>query len=205
MIKKVSIITMVLLFLLSGASAYAGGKYCTASAGVSIVPDQTYSYGVPDNGETPKVESLSPLSAALATVSEEESFQNGFAAAVALGYDFDGYRVEGEAEYRKNDFDNYNCSIETYSLMVNGYYDIKTDSAFTPFIGAGLGMATHETDDGNDTVFAYQAIGGVAYSICQMVFLDLAYRYFATSDPEFDGIDAEYDSHNISLGVRIGF
>ena len=41
--------------------------------------------------------------------------------------------------------------------------------------------------------------------------IDLGYRYFATSDPEFDddlglgGFESEYKSHNVSLGLRMNF
>ena len=33
----------------------------------------------------------------------------------------------------------------------------------------------------------------------------IKYRYFATSDPEFDGTEVEYASHNIYAGIRLNF
>jgi len=35
--------------------------------------------------------------------------------------------------------------------------------------------------------------------------LDVSYKFFATTDPEFDGAEAEYNSHNINVGLRIYF
>jgi opacity protein-like surface antigen len=35
--------------------------------------------------------------------------------------------------------------------------------------------------------------------------LDLQYRYFATADPDFDGTEAEYQTHNFFAGLRFDF
>ena len=60
-------------------------------------------------------------------------------------------RVEVEYGWQKNDLDTLSYAnrignfgegdLKTQSLMVNGYYDIDTDSPWTPFIGAGVGWA----------------------------------------------------------------
>ncbi len=102
-------------------------------------------------------------------------------------------------------------------VTLNGYYDFVNESAFTRFISAGLGCAKVEVNDFNipgsglpsenddDTVFAYQIGADVAYAVSEKVSLDVKYRYFATSDPDFDGTEVEYSSHNIYAGIRVNF
>jgi hypothetical protein len=33
----------------------------------------------------------------------------------------------------------------------------------------------------------------------------VSYAYFATSDPEFDGVDSEYSGHGVLGGIRYSF
>lgn len=152
----------------------------------------------------------------------------GLALGVAAGYDFgNNIRIEGEIAYQKNDLDKVSIAgigeadltgdVASLALLLNGYYDFKNKSAFTPFISAGLGFAKVELNDFNvpgsglpdanedDTVFAYQVGAGVGYAVTQKVSLDVKYRYFGTSDPEFDTAEAEYSSHNFYAGIRVAF
>jgi opacity protein-like surface antigen len=146
----------------------------------------------------------------------ELDFGTGWVLGVALGTTVaDDFRVEGELEYRSSDFDIEGLegedTLSTLSLMLNGYYDFQTGSALTPYVGAGIGWARHDIDDADvdDSVFAYQATLGVCWALNDTMALDFAYRYFATADPEFgDGEDAqelEYDSHNLTAGIRYKF
>jgi len=45
----------------------------------------------------------------------------------------------------------------------------------------------------------------VGYAMNENVTLDLQYRYFATEDPEFGVVDAEYATHNVYFGLRYNF
>jgi opacity protein-like surface antigen len=152
---------------------------------------------------------------------------SGLALGVAAGYAFaNNTRIEGEIAYQKNDLDkaslfgvNVDLTGDTSSLalLLNGYYDFKNASAFTPFISGGIGMAKVEINDMNipgsglpntnedDTVFAYQVGVGVSYAVNEKVSLDVKYRYFGTADPEFDTTEAEYSSHNVYAGIRVSF
>ncbi len=80
-------------------------------------------------------------------------------------------------------------------LLMNGYYDIRTGTAFTPYLGGGVGFAVNQltrssnsTDTGptgNFTVserttrikFAGAAMAGLTYDINSVVSLDVGYRY----------------------------
>lgn len=152
-------------------------------------------------------------------------------AGVALGYKAGELRFEGELEYQKSDFDelkvSYGASNESLALsgdvtatsfLVNGYYDFATGGKFTPYITAGIGGARLGINDvtvsapgygtatvrDSDYVFAYQIGAGVGYTINERVILDLKYRYFASEDPDFGEAKAEFATHNILLGLRIG-
>ena len=59
--------------------------------------------------------------------------------------------------------------------------------------------------DADDTVFAWQVGAGIGYALTPQLTFDLKYRYFATSDPEFDGTEVEYASHNVYAGIRLHF
>ena len=42
---------------------------------------------------------------------------------------------------------------------------------------------------------------GTAMAISETMDLDFGYRYFATADPDV-GVDLDYSSHNLTIGVR---
>jgi len=53
-------------------------------------------------------------------------------------------------------------------------------------------------------------MAGVGFNISSKTTLTVGYRYFATTNPEFDDLsgvpfDSEYQSHNINVGIRIAF
>lgn len=115
---------------------------------------------------------------------------------------------------------NADGDVSALSFMVNGYFDWQNPSPLTPYLGAGIGFARVSMNDlkvegvrlvdDSDTVFAYQLAAGVGWEFMPNLTLDLGYRYFATADPEFrdvegDTFESEYKSHNLMLGLRIGF
>ncbi len=119
--------------------------------------------------------------------------------------------------------------ISALSLMLNGYLDLGTFHFFsgptaegqqtpalslTPFVGAGIGAAQLSIDesqlgpqgaDEDDVVAAGQIGAGVGIALNELLTLDLSYRYFITEDPNFGGVDGEYDAHNLLVGLRYGF
>jgi len=126
--------------------------------------------------------------------------------------------------YRKNGIDSFSVfgvslpgsgDVTSTSVMANLYYDITPKALWSPFLGAGLGLARVEVDDAavmgvvigddDDTVFAWQLMAGIGCKLTEETTLDLSYRYFATSDPDFSGVKAEYGSHNVMVGIRVSF
>ncbi len=142
----------------------------------------------------------------------ELSYDFGYGLGAALGYSFgNGVRAEGEFAWRSNELDSSIASgdLDSFAGMVNGYYDIHNTSKWTPYVGAGIGLA-HVTDsDVDDNVFAYQGMAGVGYTVSETSDLVLGYRYFATEDPEYtisgSTVETSYDTHNIEIAWRYRF
>ena len=115
---------------------------------------------------------------------------------VGVGYQInDQLRSELALQYqdheykaKKSEFITQQSNIRSAALFLNGYYDIKTSTAFTPYLGAGIGYALNnpntiiqtndETFKGKRTgSFVWNVGGGTKYKLNHSVDLDLAYKY----------------------------
>ena len=145
-------------------------------------------------------------------------FKQGYALNVAGGYKFRAFRVEGELGYQKNKVDkcvSQYCGkrsgdMESYSLLVNGYYDFINRTKFTPFITAGIGVARvnsyfDDIENLHDTGMTYQLGAGISYAINRMLSVDLKYRYFATKGHELAETEDGVAAQNVSLGLKYNF
>lgn len=196
-----AIIGLFMLLMLPVVSLSAvPGPYVSGQLGATFLNDSNYSETV-DYGTL--------------------QYKPGFAVGMAGGYSFGMFRVEGEIGYQKNDTDTRsNCSggtcirrsssssdITALSFLINGYFDFVNSSRFTPYISAGMGMATLDYKIENwsdyDAVFAYQVGAGVAFAINNHFTVDLKYRFFATE--ELKTTIETFESHNVYLGVRYNF
>jgi opacity protein-like surface antigen len=151
----------------------------------------------------------------------EFSFEDGFALTGAIGQSFgDVIRIEVEGGYRANSFDEMRIDgsgvsdidgdMRALSLMSNVYLNLLPYSDISPFIGFGAGVANIEADidrygSADDTVFAYQIAAGCSIAMSPSVDFEMQYRYFATEDPDFNGLETEYATHNLFLGLRFAF
>jgi opacity protein-like surface antigen len=99
-------------------------------------------------------------------------------------------RAEVEAGYRGTG------NMNTYTALVNGYFDFKNDTRFTPFLGAGLGYADVNKSN-QDNAFAYQGIAGVSYAIDNNWALTAQYNYLDTT--------SNYSASEIKGGIRYTF
>ena len=140
--------------------------------------------------------------------SGELSFDPGFGFIAAVGNEFENLRGEFEMAYRTNDIEDISGDVSSLAVMGNFLVDLPLSESIRPFLGAGIGLANVETDNGSDsddTVFAYQAIAGLGFPLTHVTTLDLQYRYFATADADFDGGEIEYQTHNFFAGLRFNF
>ncbi len=151
----------------------------------------------------------------------------GYGVGFALGNAYDNnWRTELELGYRSSDVDNVSGTsvsgdVDALSLMVNALHDFPTESAWTPYLGLGVGgvrisgtfNATTSlgsaTIKDTDTTLAYQGLAGISYRIDDRLSFYTDYRYFAAVDPDFkeDGVsaDGEYAEHRIMVGLRWSF
>ena len=207
--KKLLIIFVCVLAFFFSATVYsAEGLYVSGNLGFAMASDSDLT------------------DSAVPGVTVNTEFDTGLAFGAALGYDFNRFRVEGEISYQTNDVDKIGAQgvffdatgdATALSFLINGYYDFKNRSAFTPYVSAGLGFAQVEFNNLNisrlgfsgsndkDTVFAYQIGIGVGYAVTEKVTIDVKYRYFGTEDSEYDTTEAEFASNNFLFGVRVNF
>jgi len=200
MSKSATICFLLTAVVICGASTASAGMYVSGNFGVVLAEDSHVS----DNFDRGKI-----------------SYDAGAVATVAVGYaDGNGLRLEGELGSRYNEMDDFSLAgygsvnidgdVTVGSLMANVFYDFDPRGKVSPFIGAGAGFANIEADidhfgSDDDFVFAYQLAAGISFKVIERMSIDVQYRYFSTEDPEFDGIDAEYATHNIMGGVRFNF
>lgn len=178
--KNILIVVGCAVLLMFSASAYAQGAYFTGNLGYAMMNDAGISFDEVD----------------MEGVSIDITSKSGLGLGLGFGYDFgNSMRIEGEYAYQKNDLDELKMSYAGMSMgmgldgdttssafLVNGYYDFANTSSITPFISAGIGYAVNDT-----------------------LTLDAKYRYFATSDLDFDGATVDYSNHNFYVGIRLGF
>ena len=155
--------------------------------------------------------------------------------ALAAGYDFwpqnmFPLRVELEFAMRGNSETEWSgirgtgdMTFNSTTLLANVYYDFHNSTAFTPYVGAGLGLAFNYfgvdwkyhngtpggSIDDRQTNFAWQVGAGVAYSFTDNMAVDVAYRYLDLGYTQVDGhygdVGIRPYNHEIMLGLRFGF
>ncbi len=200
------------------AAQAAEGFYIGAHGGVVFLEDAD-------------ITGAAPL---IGSASAEVEFDTGFLAGGVVGYSFNKvFRVEAEVSYRDNDLDEGTAlgssapiegDITALAGMANVYFDFRKGKSIRPYIGGGIGAANLDLEfdsiagipfsfSDSDAVFAYQAMAGVEYKITPRLSLGAEYRYFATTDPEFDDtvsgtpitLESEYHSHNVLVRLRYYF
>ena len=139
---------------------------------------------------------------------------DGWAAGIGGGYEFaNGLRAEGELLYLSNDLDSdvVDGETKTTGAFANVAYDFNRAGRIRPFVGAGVGFAQVDYDDGtvddDDIGFAYQAKAGLAYDINERMTTEVAYRYIGVTDVEFgsnaaSSLSGDYNNQAVTVGLR---
>ena len=199
------IFKIVLLFLsATGVQAQEDDWYAAVGAGVTFPSDIDV-----DN---------------LATgVQSTATSDTGYILTGALGKYFNNFRLEGEIFYSRYDADENIVNgvvvgsggghLDVTAYMANAYYDIQTNTKFTPYIGAGIGyvnVAVGDETGRSDQGYAYQFKAGIAYQFNPPVDFILGYRFFDTEDGNIgtapNDIDTEGpQSHHIEAAIRFRF
>lgn len=127
---------------------------------------------------------------------------------------------EQGGEHFGNDADGH---VSATYLLGNLWYDINTDTSFTPYIGGGAGVAwvdaktkfdgdSYGYDEG-EMGFAFQAGAGVTFDLTENIALDVGYRFKGVLGIDFDAQDNSNEpyehgnlySHNVQAGVIFKF
>ncbi len=165
--------------------------------------------------------------AAIGTNIESLSTANiGIRAEIELSYsnaDVDGIAFSGNGAGTEN---NVAGDISTARLFANVLADVRTNSKFTPYFGAGLGVARTDLGlsyggspgavniDESSTNFSAQLIVGTSYALNDRVSLFSDARYIRdfgvsstrTSPAGFTGVvEDDIDTFNINFGLRYKF
>ncbi|MCB2112374.1 MAG: P44/Msp2 family outer membrane protein [Parvularculaceae bacterium] len=165
------------------------GVYVRAGAGVAFgeTLDQDLSYNPAASFLT------APATMKMSDLGE------GFAIAGAIGFQYAKTRTE--LEYRRMEMSVegvaysggaapsapvVNDDLVAQALMSNVYFDLVNSSAFTPYVGFGVGGARIENELAErDAVFAYQGRAGVEAALGGRFSVGVEYAYFRTLDVKY--------------------
>ena len=134
---------------------------------------------------------------------------SGFAVGGKIGYDFVGPRLELEGVYRSNQHyiafpGAVNNQINQVAVMANLLYDFLPQATFTPYVGAGAGIAFVDGDNPlSSTQFAYQGIVGLAWNVDANFRASLDGRYYGTTNPSVGG--TTWTNNNFSIMASLQF
>lgn len=166
-----------------------------------------------------------------------------FSGAVGYSLDLEGPldpRFELEIGYREDDIDQININgndvsgngpaggdFEVTTYLVNALVDYDLGNGFKPYVGVGVGVADIQANANylngagvqfnlqeSETVFAAQGIVGASYGVTERIELFGDARYLATSEAEFERVNAagattdhegDYNSFSINTGIRYKF
>ena len=136
--------------------------------------------------------------------------KDGFFFGAGAGIYFDQhFRADVTVDYRHNidfkgrvacispctgaPYSNEKTKFSAWTLMLNGYYDFGTFGGFTPYVGAGMGIAHlraeeystdsgYDFDDGSKTNFAWNLMAGGSFQVADNIKLDGNYRFLSLGD-----------------------
>ena len=200
------ILVFAIASLLLAVPAHASnetGPYFTLTGSIDTFEDMT----------------LTSVDSSLASVTTDMGRETGLGFNHSIGYQFkNSFSTELEFSYKGGNFqpgtenpEGLDGDMTTKSFLVNGIYSFNIREFYTPYIGYGVGLASHEAnvkgykERGHGTL-AYQLKMGVDMEFSRKLSLLLGYRYFATDNPDFTGLfTAESSSHSIEAGVKFHF
>lgn len=163
-------------------------------------------------------------------------YDSGFVAGLRLGHRYsDSLRADVELSYRRDEIDEltspgniitegYSFTFTTVALMANGYYDFAPMGRFTPYVGAGVGMASVKTAgsiapgdsgfdyDASQSAFAAQLRLGATVAVSEKMDMGLEYTHFRAfglddnlSADFYDTLQDDYRSDSVSVLLRLRF
>jgi outer membrane protein OmpA-like peptidoglycan-associated protein len=152
----------------------------------------------------------------------------GWTAGGMIGYDFIGPRVELESRFMQNTgtltvpgvAGSVGTTVNQVPIMANLYYDFMPGNTWTPYVGAGAGIAFSNLSGGgfnsnSGVQFAYQGMVGIGWNIDQQFRLNLEGRYFGTTQPNYSfngnvggapvAVNGSYTNNNFAAMLSLQF
>ena len=119
-----------------------------------------------------------------------------------LGYRFNDYL---RADVRGDWAGNYDLApgadMSISTVLGNLYFDVPTGTAFTPYVGAGVGYGFMAIDSApNKNGLAYGLMAGVTVDLSQSMALDVGYRLREVLIDGDDPIEQQ-----VTAGLRFSF
>jgi opacity protein-like surface antigen len=165
--------------------------------------------------------------------------KRGWTGDLGLGYDMGGFRLEATAGLARNGIDrksapkaaSYDAGgrLKKLDFMLSGYVDLAPNSAISPYVGVGVGMARVTSElqrtagliggtrlNDKDWGFSWQAAAGVAVKIGEKSAVELGVKHQRVSGVKLDGqvgspatprsFDTNgYRATSALVGLRFGF
>ena len=135
----------------------------------------------------------------------------GWVAGGTIGYDFVGPRVSLDVGYGQLPLNfslpgtALNGSAGQLTGLVNLSYDFFPTSAFTPYIGAGAGIAFIDSNNSlGSTQFAWDALAGIKYQMSNALAFNLEARYVGTTEPSVNWNGQTYYGQNQNILAMAG-
>jgi outer membrane protein OmpA-like peptidoglycan-associated protein len=230
---KTTLLAAASMMVIAPAAHAYEGLYGAIGAGLNYMGDQDLTNDHVSGGGAYAIDT-------------DVDYDHGIGVYAAIGKAWgNNLRTELEFSYRDNSVDSIAAdgggftgwpagtisgSTTTTAFLANFLYDFGTGGSFTPYLGAGVGVANVDHDIiGSDPIgvpaphtiaygpnqwgVAYQGIAGVAVGLTEGLVLDLSYRYFAVARNEYDGFlggapaefRADNKSHSLFAGLRWNF
>ena len=104
-------------------------------------------------------------------------------------------------------------AASVYGGMARGRWEFGRDSAFAPYVGGGVGLATVDFDITLDSakdrdeasLFAYEFTAGARYTLTPRSSIRAGYRLSGTSDTDRDTARPDERTHAIEFGINYRF
>lgn len=131
-----------------------------------------------------------------ACIGSAKSFTGGLGA----GYRFNRkFRTDVTVNYTGK-YEPACQDIQTWTAMLNGYFDIQTRSIITPYLGLGIGWISVKSSTGyKDDAMAYSAMAGISVKASHKLDVDIGYKY---TYAKIDG-DPDWKDHAVRVGLRM--
>ncbi len=224
--KTLSLSAVSLAAVMWFSSGFCSETYVSGSIGVSWFDNSQLDYIYSDADGDPLLSQTVGFDSGIALLGAYGCDYGAYRVEAELGYqrnDLTNLTVNesGEAPAEEGTTFDYTGKVSIASLLFNAYYDIDLGGAELS-LGAGIGVAQvdmsdidHENDEGDDfvgisasniheTTLAWQLGAVLGIPVADNVMLDARYRYFATTDATVDNANANLETHNVLLGLRLG-